>query len=81
MNLFKKKKVAPEIVEIVITEGVESTWHYHFSNSDNTTRSFCGKQTMQTGLPLSSWGFVSSHIGESYCKECEKLYNVRQTGE
>jgi len=64
----------------VVVEGVESTWHYHISTADNVTRSFCGRRTMITGLPLSAWGTVSPHIGERYCKACHERY-LREMGE
>ena len=35
----------------------------------------CGeKNTMRREIKLASWGFVSSHIGERYCKKCERLW-------
>ena len=62
-----------DVKDIVITEGVESTWYYHFSHKDSTVKSLCGKPTMQTNLSKDQWGFVSPHIGERYCKDCERL--------
>ena len=57
----------------VVTEGVESVWHYHISLNNKTNRSLCGKRTMITNLPMKSWGVVTDHIGERYCSECIKL--------
>ncbi len=58
--------------DFVITEGVEGYWQYHFSNPGKTSRSLCGKATMQTEMTHEQWGFVG-HLNEKYCSECEKL--------
>jgi len=57
----------------VITEGIESVWHYHISLKSKTTRSLCGKRSMVTNLPIKSWGVVTDHIKERYCSDCIKL--------
>jgi hypothetical protein len=62
----------------IITEGIESTWHYHISFEDKPHISLCGRKTMRTNLPLKSWGIVSEHIGERYCKECKKLMGIQK---
>ena len=61
------------MIRLVITEGIESTWHYHLSESDNKTRALCGKQTMPTNFPITNWGLKDKHIGQCYCKKCEEL--------
>jgi hypothetical protein len=63
------------IRKFVVTEGIESTWHYHISLEDKPTRSLCGVRTMRTNLPMKSWGIVTEHIKEKYCNECRKLMN------
>jgi hypothetical protein len=59
--------------KLTITEGIESVWHYHFSNEKTPTIALCGAQTMRTLLPISSWGHVDSHINQKYCKLCQRL--------
>ena len=66
-NLFKRKKEQKE--DISIHEGRGG--YYHIAINDIP---LCGdKNTMRRGLPLASWG-IKSHIGETYCKECEELW-------
>ena len=60
------------IDNLKITEGISGYWFYHFSHPETITKSLCGKQTMRTAMPLSSWGAIG-HLRERYCKECEKL--------
>jgi hypothetical protein len=71
LNWFKRKH-KPQEQKVVITEGVESTFHYHFSMSGDTTRSLCGAKVMPTNIPLNGWGYVS-HINEKYCVECLRI--------
>lgn len=62
----------------MITEEASGHWYYHISFADMFTKPICGEKviTMWTNLPFNTWGLVT-HIGERYCKECEKLYNER----
>ena len=53
-------------MEYQITEGIESTWHYHLSPVGKDARGWqgcvqglCGARTMLTLLPLDQWGTVS----------------------
>lgn len=55
--------------EVIISEGINGTWHYHLSFNDCTAISLCGKQTMASNAPRSSWGY-QSHLNERYCKDC-----------
>ena len=57
----------------IITEGVESTFHYHLSDEKTPTRSLCGKWVMHTDLPMDTWGMVT-HLHERYCSECYGLH-------
>ncbi len=59
---------------LIITEGVEGYYVYHFSKPESFTRSLCGKPTMKTSLSMSQWGQVG-HLKERYCKECENIKN------
>ncbi len=57
-----------------IVEGISGMWHYHLAPSDGSPhKSLCGKQTMPTAAPLSSWGFYPKHMPTSYCRECKTL--------
>jgi len=73
-NLFKKT-VENSKPEIVITEGIGGTFYYHFSEKKKFIRSLCGKKTMTTALPVSSWG-IKTHLNERYCEECFKLTEI-----
>jgi len=63
-----------------IVEGVESTWHYHLSETgENAKPALCGnKNVMMTKIPFSNWGKKSTHIPESFCKECNAIYQERK---
>lgn len=64
--------------DLVVTEGVESTWHYHLSYAKNgkDTRALCGAQVMNTQIPLSAWGTVG-HLRERWCKKCKEEADAR----
>lgn len=71
MLWFKKKSevIAPSEV-ITVHENVSGNYFYHIAVDDVP---LCGRSsTMRRELRLESWGMVS-HIGERYCKECERL--------
>jgi hypothetical protein len=74
-NLFRKlapAPVEPTKVEPLIVEHVLSMFHYHL-RYPGAKAAICGAEgMMQTSIPLSTWGYVSGHIGEKYCKECAK---------
>lgn len=58
-----------------ICEGIAGVWHYHLHRlGEPHTRSLCGKQTMLTHSPLSTWG-VRSHLPQKYCAACEQMAN------
>lgn len=59
----------------VVTEGVESTWHYHWSKDGVTSRALCGAMTMPTGARPEDWGWPGhpGHIRYKYCKRCADL--------
>ena len=54
-----------------ITEGVSGTWFYHLSEAGVNGRSLCGAMTMNTSIPLASWG-AKGHLEERYCAKCER---------
>src|SRR3990167_551705 len=56
----------------VVTEGVESTWHYHLSEprDGRETWALCGARVMNTTIPISAWGTVG-HLRERWCSFCE----------
>jgi hypothetical protein len=55
---------------LCVTEGVESTWHYHVSHVDSRTVALCGATVMRTEIPLSAWGVRTEHLRERYCARC-----------
>ncbi len=60
---------------LVVTEGVESVWHYHLSNADDRTKSICGKRTMAASVALSEWKVpFGGHLPKkpTWCKDCEE---------
>ena len=63
-----------------IVEGMSSTWHYHLSETGITGKpALCGNEkVMHTKIPLSNWGKKSEHIPESFCKECNAIYQGRK---
>lgn len=64
---FKKNKK-----DISIHEDLIGNYHYHIAKNDVP---LCGKKnTMRRQISLHSWGIVSPHIGERYCKECERIW-------
>jgi hypothetical protein len=69
------------IPKLRIVEGVEGIWHYHLSETGlNSHPALCGKaNVMQTEIPLSAWG-KRSHLSETYCKECEKIWKEKFNG-
>ena len=55
-----------------ITEGVGGVYSYHLSEAGTNARSLCGAQTMNTQIPVSSWG-VRGHLSEKWCAKCASL--------
>jgi len=73
INLLKKSD--KEGIDISIREGISGYYYYHIAINEIP---LCGnKNTMKTELPLASWE-IKSHIGETYCKECEELWVKRK---
>jgi len=65
----------------VVTEGVESTWHYHISEAGESAHtSLCWAHVMYTGTPLTDWDSTPEgyHIREHWCKKCHEEH-VRLT--
>ena len=65
----------------VVTEGVESTWHYHISEKGESAHtSLCWSHVMYTGIPLTDWDSTPEgyHIREHWCPKCHEEY-VRLT--
>jgi len=54
--------------DLVVKEGVESTYHYHLA-PEHLWVSLCGRRVMQTGIPVSAWG-SKSHLREKWCEDC-----------
>ena len=65
----------------VVTEGVESTWHYHISEEGQDAHmSLCRSLVMSTSIPLTNWDKTPEdyHIREHWCEKCHDEY-VRLT--
>ena len=61
----------------VVTEGVESTWHYHISErGPDAHTSLCRSLVMNTSIPLTNWDSTPEgyHIREHWCKKCHDEY-------
>ena len=60
-----------------VTEGIESTWHYHLSIKGRHTFALCGRKTMKTSLPLAKFGVgkpapEGSQLFGRWCAECQR---------
>ena len=63
-----------------VTEGISGYYFYHLSPVEDYTYSLCGKNTMQTHIPLSSWGEKGpSHIRYKWCSMCKELSEKKDT--
>jgi len=58
-----------------ITEGVSGTWFYHLSDVSTNASGLCGAKTMNTAIPLKSWG-VRGHLNERWCATCAEIGNA-----
>ena len=58
-------------MSLVVDEGPTSIWFYHMKRKGEYV-ALCGKPVLGKNLPTELWGY-KSHVGEKYCKECEKL--------
>ena len=61
--------------KLFIVEGSGGHWHYHLATREGDKNiTLCkNERIMSTGLSIDTWGMKSSHINESYCKECEDI--------
>ena len=66
-------RVSAPLKERTLVEGIEGTWHYHYSNDGRTA--LCGARVMISSAPESTWGHVSDHLHERYCAKCFSLRN------
>jgi hypothetical protein len=66
-------------VDLVIVEGISSTFYYHLGLATDPTRSLCGMRTMATMLPLECWA-KTGHLNERWCSRCEVDQVRRQEG-
>lgn len=67
---MKKMEMASEGLHI--TEGVGGVYSYHLSDVATNARSLCGAQTMNTQIPMASWG-ARGHLNEKWCSKCATL--------
>lgn len=62
--------------KLMITEGVESLWHYHLSYDNTKSRGLCGARTMYTTIHVEDWRVP---FGEdwgkqpTWCTACEQI--------
>jgi len=71
-QFFSRKKKEPPKQDFSIHESLFGNWFYHIALNNVP---LCGaKNTMRRQLSLKSWGMRSPHIGERYCKVCEKIW-------
>lgn len=69
-------------MNLVITEGTASMWHYHLSKADATARGLCGAETMRTALRPQQWRTMPSyHVPYSWCSKCDAARIAREQGE
>jgi len=64
---------------LIITEGSSGLWHYHLSGELTFFRGLCGKETMQTAMPLSTWRVpFGEHFTKrpTFCTECDELFEL-----
>lgn len=66
---------------IVVTEGVESVWFYHWSRASNQSRSLCGRTTMPTHHRSEDWGKPGGNVPAKYCRECAAALERLGAGE
>lgn len=52
-----------------ITEGIGGVWFYHLSVASTNATALCGAKTMNTSIPMASWG-VRGHLNEGWCAKC-----------
>lgn len=72
MTTNKARNVTRSNVAYVITEGISSTQHFHWSRPDERWESLCGARTMPTSMRANGWGFIT-RLKERYCEECGSL--------
>lgn len=60
--------------ELVIVEGVEGYYRYHWAPDDRKARALCGARTMSSGVPV--WGMRCGNESIRY-KWCEKCAGMK----
>jgi hypothetical protein len=55
--------------DLHITEGIGGVWFYHLSLASTNATALCGAKTMNTTIPIASWG-VRGHLNEGWCAKC-----------
>ena len=63
---------------LIVTEGVEGTWHYHLSRDRDgkETSALCGARVMHTSVPIEAWGRVG-HLHERWCNTSKENANAQ----
>lgn len=66
-----------EMKQLIVTEGIESWWIYHWSYEDDYTKSLCGKDTMLTNISPENWGKNGENTPDKWCSMCEiRKYSI-----
>jgi hypothetical protein len=63
-----------------ITEGVAGVYLYHLSEVGTNARSLCGAQTMNTQIPVASWG-VRGYLKESGASSARRPVQMRSAAQ
>jgi hypothetical protein len=60
-------------IKLVIVEGVEGYWRYHWAPEDRYHMALCGARTMPTSVPV--WGMRCGNdtIRYKWCSTCAKM--------
>lgn len=61
---------------MIVTEGVESTFHYHLSPDTDPRMGYCGRRTFRTNIPVKAWG-AEDHLPSKWCAECAHLAGLK----
>lgn len=70
-----KEKIGKD--DLVITEGISGYHHYHISNKRLAYRSLCGRQVMNTSMPLERWKVpFGEHFPKppTFCEDCDQAF-------
>jgi hypothetical protein len=61
------------VVDLIITESLETPWRYHWSAISEQTSALCGANTMPANLACENWGAEYSGVRVTWCAECHAM--------